>query len=80
MERANRKLMFVVPMALALIFVAAVFSASRRCARSSLCIGHSSGVGGWRAGVVAAAACPFTVSSAIGFIALSGVAILMAWC
>ncbi|MFT3784355.1 MAG: CusA/CzcA family heavy metal efflux RND transporter [Nibricoccus sp.] len=75
MERANKKLLFVVPMALALILVLLFFSL--RTLRDVLIV--ASGiplglVGGvfalWLRGL------PFTVSSAIGFIALSGVAIL----
>ncbi len=75
MERANRKLMFVVPMALALIFVLLFFSL--RTVREVLIV--ASGIPlGLVGGVVALwlRGLPFTVSSAIGFIALSGVAIL----
>jgi cobalt-zinc-cadmium resistance protein CzcA len=75
MERANRKLMFVVPMALALIFVLLFFSL--RTLREVLIV--ASGIPlGLVGGVLAlwARGMPFTVSSAIGFIALSGVAIL----
>jgi cobalt-zinc-cadmium resistance protein CzcA len=75
MERANRKLMFVVPMALALIFVLLFFSL--RTLREVLIV--ASGIPlGLVGGVLALwlRGLPFTVSSAIGFIALSGVAIL----
>ena len=75
MERANRKLMFVVPMALALIFVLLFFSL--KTVREVLIV--ASGIPlGLVGGVLALwlRGLPFTVSSAIGFIALSGVAIL----
>jgi cobalt-zinc-cadmium resistance protein CzcA len=75
MERANRKLMFVVPMALALIFVLLFFSL--KAVREVLIV--ASGIPlGLVGGVLALwlRGLPFTVSSAIGFIALSGVAIL----
>jgi heavy metal efflux system protein len=75
MERANRKLMFVVPLALALIFVLLFFSL--RTLREVLIV--ASGIPlGLVGGVLALwlRGLPFTVSSAIGFIALSGVAIL----
>jgi cobalt-zinc-cadmium resistance protein CzcA len=75
MERANRRLMFVVPMSLALIFVLLFFSlASLRdvlIVASGIPLGLVGGVLAlWLRGM------PFTVSSAIGFVALSGVAIL----
>jgi cobalt-zinc-cadmium resistance protein CzcA len=75
MERANRKLMFVVPMALALIFVLLFFSLRGLrevfIVASGIPLGLMGGVAAlWLRGM------PFTVSSAIGFIALSGVAIL----
>jgi cobalt-zinc-cadmium resistance protein CzcA len=75
MERANRKLMFVVPMALALILVLLFFSL--KTVREVLIV--ASGIPlGLVGGVLALwlRGLPFTVSSAIGFIALSGVAIL----
>lgn len=75
MERANRKLMFVVPMALALIFVLLFFSLGSL--RDVLIV--ASGIPlGLVGGVLAlwVRDMPFTVSSAIGFVALSGVAIL----
>ncbi len=75
MERANRRLMFVVPMSLALIFVLLFFSlASLRdvlIVASGIPLGLVGGVLAlWLRGM------PFTVSSAVGFVALSGVAIL----
>ncbi|MBK9137803.1 MAG: efflux RND transporter permease subunit [Verrucomicrobia bacterium] len=75
MERANQRLMFVVPMALALIFVLLFFSL--KTVREVLIV--ASGIPlGLVGGVLALwlRGLPFTVSSAIGFIALSGVAIL----
>jgi cobalt-zinc-cadmium resistance protein CzcA len=75
MERANRRLKFVVAMALALVFMLLYFSL--RSFRDVLIVasGIPLGVVG---GVLAlwARDMPFTVSSGIGFIALSGVAIL----
>jgi len=75
MERANRKLMFVVPLALALILVMLFFSLKTLrevlIVASGIPLGLVGGVLAlWLRGL------PFTVSSAIGFIALSGVAIL----
>jgi cobalt-zinc-cadmium resistance protein CzcA len=75
MERANRRLMFVVPMALGLIFVLLYFSLQSLRDVAVVASGIPLGlVGGvlalWLRGM------PFTVSAAIGFIALSGVAIL----
>lgn len=75
MERANRKLAFVVPLALALIFVLLFFSLKTLrdvlIVASGIPLGLVGGVLAlWLRGL------PFTVSSAIGFIALSGVAIL----
>lgn len=75
MERANQRLMFVVPMALALIFVLLFFSLKTLrevfIVASGIPLGLVGGVLAlWLRGL------PFTVSSAIGFIALSGVAIL----
>ncbi len=75
MERANRKLMFVVPMALALIFLLLFFSLKTvrevLIVASGIPLGLVGGVLAlWMRGL------PFTVSSAIGFVALSGVAIL----
>lgn len=75
MERANRKLLFVVPLALALIFVLLFFSLKSVSEVFIVASGIPLGlVGGvfalWVRGL------PFTVSAAIGFVALSGVAIL----
>jgi cobalt-zinc-cadmium resistance protein CzcA len=75
MERANRRLKFVVPMALGLIFVLLYFSLKSLRDVFIVATGIPLGaVGGvlalWLRGM------PFTVSSGIGFIALSGVAIL----
>jgi len=75
MERANRRLMLVVPMALGLILVLLYFSLKSLRDVCIVATGIPLGaVGGvlalWLRGM------PFTVSSAIGFIALSGVAIL----
>jgi cobalt-zinc-cadmium resistance protein CzcA len=75
MERANRRLMFVVPMALGLIFVLLYFSLKSLREVAIVASGIPLGlVGGvlalWLRGM------PFTVSAAIGFVALSGVAIL----
>ncbi|MBK9991476.1 MAG: efflux RND transporter permease subunit [Verrucomicrobia bacterium] len=75
MERANRRLMFVVPMVLALIFILLFFSLKNVGEVLIVASGIPLGLVG---GVLAlwARGLPFTVSSAIGFIALSGVAIL----
>lgn len=75
MQRANAKLMFVVPMALGLIFVLLYFSLKSLRDVFIVATGIPLGaVGGvlalWLRGM------PFTVSAAVGFIALSGVAIL----
>ena len=75
MERANRKLMFVVPMALGLIFVLLYFSLGAfrdvLIVASGIPLGAVGGVLAlWLRGL------PFTVSAAVGFVALSGVAIL----
>jgi heavy metal efflux system protein len=75
MERANQRLMFVVPMALGLIFVLLYFSlGSLRdvlIVATGIPLGAVGGVASlWLRDM------PFTVSSAIGFVALSGVAIL----
>jgi cobalt-zinc-cadmium resistance protein CzcA len=75
MERANRRLMFVVPVALALIFVLLYFGLRNLRDVFIVATGIPLGaVGGvvalWLRGM------PFTVSAGIGFIALSGVAIL----
>jgi heavy metal efflux system protein len=75
MERANERLMFVVPMALALILVLLFFSLRTPrevfIVASGIPLGLVGGVAAlWLRGL------PFTVSSGIGFIVLSGVAIL----
>jgi cobalt-zinc-cadmium resistance protein CzcA len=75
MERANRRLMFVVPMSLGLIFVLLFFGLKTLrevfIVASGIPLGLVGGVLAlWLRGL------PFTVSSGIGFIALSGVAIL----
>jgi len=75
MERANRTLRFVVPMALGLILVLLYFSLGSLRDVFIVATGIPLGaVGGvcalWLRGM------PFTVSAAVGFIALSGVAIL----
>jgi cobalt-zinc-cadmium resistance protein CzcA len=75
MERANRKLAFVVPLALSLILVLLYFSL--RSLRDVLIV--ATGIPLGAVGGVAALwlrDMPFTVSAGIGFIALSGVAIL----
>ncbi|MBP7825440.1 MAG: efflux RND transporter permease subunit [Verrucomicrobia bacterium] len=75
MQRAHQQLLFVVPLALLLIFVLLYFSL--QSVREVLIVATGiplGAVGGvlalWLRGL------PFTVSAAIGFIALSGVAIL----
>ena len=75
MKRANARLLFVVPMALGLIFALLFFSLKSLRDVFIVATGIPLGaVGGvlalWLRGM------PFTVSAAIGFIALSGVAIL----
>ncbi|MEI6782873.1 MAG: CusA/CzcA family heavy metal efflux RND transporter [Verrucomicrobiota bacterium] len=75
MERANSKLRFVVPMALGLILILLYFSLKSLRDVFIVATGIPLGaVGGvlalWLRGM------PFTVSAAVGFIALSGVAIL----
>lgn len=75
MERANRKLAIVVPVALALIFALLFFSLGSIRAvwivASGIPLGAVGGIGAlWFREM------PLTVSAAIGFIALSGVAIL----
>ena len=75
MERANARLRLVVPMALGLIFVLLYFSLKSPREVFIVATGIPLGAVG---GVLAlwARDMPFTVSAAIGFIALSGVAIL----
>ncbi len=75
MQRANQRLMFIVPMALGLIFILLYFSLGTLRDVFIVATGIPLGaVGGvlalWLRGM------PFTVSAAIGFVALSGVAIL----
>lgn len=75
MQRANQRLMFIVPMALGLIFVLLYFSLKSLrdvfIVATGIPLGLIGGVAAlWLRGM------PFTVSSGIGFIALSGVAIL----
>ncbi len=75
MQRANQRLMFIVPMALGLIFILLYFSLGTMRDVFIVATGIPLGaVGGvlalWLRGM------PFTVSAAIGFVALSGVAIL----
>jgi cobalt-zinc-cadmium resistance protein CzcA len=75
MQRANQRLLFIVPMALGLIFVLLYFSLKSLrevfIVASGIPLGAVGGVVAlWLRGM------PFTVSSGIGFIALSGVAIL----
>jgi cobalt-zinc-cadmium resistance protein CzcA len=75
MERANRRLMFVVPLALGLILMLLYFSLGTAREVLLVATGIPLGVVGgvlalWIRGM------PFTVSAGIGFVALSGVAIL----
>jgi heavy metal efflux system protein len=75
MQRANRRLMFIVPMALGLVFVLLYFSLGTLrdvfIVATGIPLGAVGGVAGlWLRGM------PFTVSAAVGFVALSGVAIL----
>ncbi len=75
MERANRRLKIIVPMALGLIFIMLYFSLGSVRDLLIVATGIPLGaVGG--VGALAMRGLPFTVSAAIGFIALSGVAIL----
>jgi cobalt-zinc-cadmium resistance protein CzcA len=75
MQRANQRLMFIVPMALGLIFVLLYFSLGTMrdvfIVATGIPLGMVGGVAAlWLRGM------PFTVSAAVGFVALSGVAIL----
>ncbi len=75
MERANARLRFVVPLALGLIFMLLYFSLQSLREVVIVATGIPLGAAGgvlalWLRGL------PFTVSAAVGFIALSGVAIL----
>lgn len=75
MQRANHRLLFVVPLTLGLIFMLLYFSLGS--VRDVLIV--ATGIPLGAIGGVAALALrgmPFTISAAIGFIALSGVAIL----
>ncbi|MDH3627399.1 MAG: CusA/CzcA family heavy metal efflux RND transporter [Acidobacteriota bacterium] len=75
MERANRRLQIIVPMALGLIFIMLYLSLGSVRDMLIVATGIPLGaVGG--VGALALRGLPFTVSAAIGFIALSGVAIL----
>jgi cobalt-zinc-cadmium resistance protein CzcA len=75
MERANRRLQLIVPMALGLIFILLYLSLGSIRDLLIVATGIPLGaVGG--IGALALRGLPFTVSAAIGFIALSGVAIL----
>ncbi len=75
MERANRRLRIIVPLALGLIFVLLYLSLGSirdvLIVATGIPLGAVGGVG-----ALALRGMPFTVSAAIGFIALSGVAIL----
>ena len=75
MERANQRLMLVVPLTLGLIFILLYFSLGT--VRDVLIVASGIPLGAV-GGIVALAlrGMPLTVSAAIGFIALSGVAIL----
>jgi len=75
MERANRRLMLIVPVTLGLIFILLLLSLGS--VRDALIVATGiplGAVGG--IALLALRGMPFTVSAAIGFIALSGVAIL----
>jgi len=75
MERANRRLKIIVPMALGLIFIMLYLSLGSvpdlLIVATGIPLGAIGGVG-----ALTLRGLPFTVSAAIGFIALSGVAIL----
>jgi len=75
MERANRRLMIVVPMALGLIVMLLYFSLGTIRDVLMVATGIPLGAVGGVA-LLALRGMPFTVSAAIGFVALSGVAIL----
>jgi len=75
MQRANRRLLFVVPLTLGLIFVLLYFSFGSLRDVLIVATGIPLGAVGGVAALVLRGM-PFTVSAAIGFIALSGVAIL----
>jgi len=75
MERANRRLLVIVPMALGLIFVLLYLSLGSirdvLIVATGIPLGAVGGIG-----ALALRGMPFTVSAAVGFVALSGVAIL----
>ena len=75
MERANRRLMVIVPIALGLIFMLLYLSLGSLRDVLVVATGVPLGAVGGVA-ILALRGMPFTVASAIGFIALSGVAIL----
>ena len=75
MERANKRLMLVVPMTLGLIFILLYFSLGRLRDVLIVATGIPLGAVGGVAALVLRGM-PLTVSAAIGFIALSGIAIL----
>ena len=75
MERANRRLMIIVPMALGLIFILLYMSLNSVRDVFIVATGIPLGAVGGIA-VLALRGMPLTVSAGIGFIALSGVAIL----
>jgi cobalt-zinc-cadmium resistance protein CzcA len=75
MERANRRLILIVPVALGLIFTLLYLSLGRLRDVLVVATGVPLGAVGGVA-ILALRGMPFTVSAAIGFIALSGVAIL----
>jgi cobalt-zinc-cadmium resistance protein CzcA len=75
MERANRRLGIIVPMALGLIFILLYLSLGSLRDVLIVATGIPLGAVGGVAAIVLRGL-PFTVSAAIGFIALSGVAIL----
>ncbi|MFK5922002.1 MAG: CusA/CzcA family heavy metal efflux RND transporter [Verrucomicrobiota bacterium] len=75
MERANQRLMLVVPLSLGLIFVLLFFSLNSLRQVFIVATGIPLGAVGGVAALYLRDM-PFTVSAAIGFIALSGVAIL----
>lgn len=75
MERANRRLRFVVPLTLGLIFMLLYFSFGNVRDVLIVATGIPLGAVGGVAALVLRGM-PFTVSAAVGFVALSGVAIL----
>jgi cobalt-zinc-cadmium resistance protein CzcA len=79
LQRARERLLFVVPLALGLIFVLLYFSLKRLREVLIVASGIPLGLVG---GVLALwpAGCPITVTRPFVFIAISGVAILNGWC